>query len=438
MMEQLTDYLLKFSSAFGQLSLEMAPWLFLGFVFAGLFKAWFPDRWADEYLSKPNFSSVIWASVLGVPLPLCSCGVLPMAVSLHKKGASKGAINSFLISTPQTGIDNMLATYSLLGLPFAIARPIIAFLSGIFGGAVMNFFTRKEVKPVFVDEITCAKTTEEPKRTKTLWFAIKYGFTDLFKEMYGWLLVGLALAAILNLVLPDDLSTLFEQYPGADMLLALVISIPMYICATGSIPVALVLLLKGFSPGAAIVLLMAGPATNIAGIVLLSKSISVKFSTIYVASITVASLFFGFLANLLFTNASFVKILGHQATCLHGEGSTNFFEWSALVVLSGLVIYFVFESISEKIAPILRKNSKVELSTFRFKITDMTCKNCAKKIDSRLWQEKKIVAVKLLFEQQILEVETSLSAQQVSLIVQKLGYGCTPIVKGFQYVNQRQ
>ncbi|MDD2798511.1 MAG: permease [Bacteroidales bacterium] len=426
------DYIYKFFVAFGQLALEMAPWLFLGFIFAGLFKAWFPDKWADKYLSKPTFSSVIWASVLGVPLPLCSCGVLPMAVSLHKKGASKGAINSFLISTPQTGVDNIMATYSLLGLPFAIARPIIAFVSGIFGGAVMNLFTRNDPKPVFVNEISCADNSSTQK--KSIWSALEYGFTDLFKEMYGWLLVGLALAAVLNIVLPDDLSLLFEQYPGADMFLALLISIPMYICATGSIPIALVLLLKGFSPGAAIVLLMAGPATNIAGIVLLSKTISTKFATLYVVTIMLASLFFGFVANLIFSNASFIKMMGHQVACIHGENSANLFQWGALAVLTGLVIYFVYVSVSQKIAPYLRKNSNLPLATYRYKVTGMTCKNCAKKIDTRLWQERRVTKVNLIFEKQILEVETSLPSAQISEMIEKIGYGCSLIVKGFSYV----
>ncbi|MFZ4457190.1 MAG: permease [Bacteroidales bacterium] len=426
------NYISSFFLAFGQLALEMAPWLFLGFIFAGLFKAWFPDRWADEYLSKPSFSSVIWASVLGVPLPLCSCGVLPMAVSLHKKGASKGAINSFLISTPQTGVDNILATYSLLGLPFAIARPIIAFISGIFGGAVMNWFTKDDKQVAFQPEISCASTQ---KQNKSVWAGLKYGFFELFGEMYGWLLVGLALAAILNLVLPDDLSSLFAQYPGSDLFIALLISVPMYICATGSIPVALVLLLKGFSPGAAIVLLMAGPATNIAGIVLLSKSISVRFATIYVATIMIASLFFGFLANLLFTNASFIKLLGHQASCMSCESSANIYQIGSLAVLSALVLYFVYNSVFQKIAPYLRRNSNEPLSTYRYKVTGMTCKNCAKKIDTRLWQEKRVKGVNLVLEKGTLEVETSLPSDKIVKIVTDLGYGCSPIVKGFAYVK---
>ena len=427
------NYISSFFLAFGQLALEMAPWLLLGFVFAGLFKAWFPDRWADEYLSKPNFSSVIWASVLGVPLPLCSCGVLPMAVSLHKKGASKGAINSFLISTPQTGIDNILATYSLLGLPFAIARPIIAFISGIFGGAVMNWFSKGEKVAAIQSEISCASTNAT--QSKSVWKGLKYSFFELFGEMYGWLLIGLALAAILNLVLPNDLSSLFAQYPGADLFIALLISVPMYICATGSIPIALVLLLKGFSPGAAIVLLMAGPATNIAGIVLLSKSISVRFATIYVASITVASLFFGFLTNLIFTNASFIQLLGNQAACMSCESSANIYQIGSLVVLSGLVLYFVYNTVFQKVAPYLRKGSNEPLSTYRYKVTGMTCKNCSKKIDARLWQEKRVKRVELLLEKGTLEVETSLSSEKIVKIVTDLGYGCSPIVKGFAYVK---
>lgn len=425
------DYIYKFLMAFGQLALEMAPWLLMGFVFAGLFKAWFPDRWTERYLSKPKFSSVIWASVLGVPLPLCSCGVLPMAVSLHKKGASPGAVNSFLISTPQTGIDNILATYSLLGLPFAIARPVIAFISGIFGGAVMNWIMPKATqKPV---EIECAES--EPKSKTGILKGLKYAFFELFGEMYGWLIVGLALAAVLNIVLPDDLSSLFSKYPGSDMFIALLISVPMYICATGSIPVALVLLLKGFSPGAAIVLLMAGPATNIAGIVLLAKSVSVRFSAIYVASITVASLFFGFLANLIFSNQRFVELLGHQAACLKCAADVNVYQIVSLAILTLLILYFLYNSIYQIVIPVFRKKSQQQQAQLRFVVSGMTCKNCSKKVENRLWQEKKINQVNLNLESGLLEVETSLTSARIIEIVKDLGYDCKPFVKGFSYVR---
>lgn len=423
-MEMIWKYVVEFWAAFVQLSFEMAPWLLLGFIFAGLFKAWFPDQWAEKYLSKPNFSSVVWASVLGVPLPLCSCGVLPMAVSLNKKGASKGAINSFLISTPQTGVDNIFATYSLLGLPFAISRPVIAFISGIFGGALMNFFTRNEVKEPIVPEIDCATTQSNRKNEKNIFAALKYGFTDLFREMYVWLLVGLALAAFLNLVLPDDLSELFAKYPGSDMFLALLISVPMYICATGSIPVALVLLLKGFSPGAAIVLLMAGPATNIAGIVLLTKSISARFATIYVLSITIASLFFGWMANLLFTNATFVQQFSNVSLHEHCHTEISIYQWVSLLILALLVLNFIVMSIYKKVIPFFKDNEVGVVNNYLFQLEDVSCKNCVKKIESKLILEKGVVKATVDLEKQQLSIETTQSPDKITKIVKDLGYGC--------------
>jgi len=426
-MEPFTGYWIEFLTALGALALEMSPWLVLGFVFAGLFKVWFPEEWSERYLSKPSFSSVFWAAMLGVPLPLCSCGVLPMAVSLHKKGASTGATNSFLISTPQTGVDNILATYSLLGLPFAIARPIIAFVSGVMGGVIMNIFDKGKIqRPSVVTDLSCAsEATGEPKN---VFQAIRYGFTDLFREMYKWLIVGLVLAALLNLFLPDDLSLLFDKYPGMDMLLALLISVPMYICATGSIPVALVLLLKGFSPGAAIVLLMAGPATNIAGIVLLAKSISVRFSAIYVGSIVFASLLFGWLANLVFSSGDFLLSLQHHAGHIHNhEADYNLFQWASVLLLSGLVVWFLVVDLWTKVAPLLRTRANTGVVFRRFKLERVTCRNCSGKIEKRLLQEKRVYRVDLLFDEREMVIETTLSGQDISSMVEALGYGCKEI-----------
>ncbi len=426
-MEAITGYWMDFLVALGGLALEMSPWLVLGFVFAGLFKVWFPEEWSERYLSKPTFSSVICAAMLGVPLPLCSCGVLPMAVSMHKKGASKGATSSFLISTPQTGVDNILATYSLLGLPFAIAKPIIAFVSGVMGGVIMNLLDKNVVEKSSSSNITCAD--ESVGRKKNVYQAIRYGFTDLFREMYKWLIIGLVLAALLNLFLPDDLSLLFEQYPGIDMLLALLISVPMYICATGSIPVALVLLLKGFSPGAAIVLLMAGPATNIAGIVLLAKSISVRFSAIYVGSIVFASLLFGWIANLIFSSGDFITSLQHHAGHLHNHNvEYNLFQWASVVLLSGLILWFLSENLWLRLAPLWRKKANSGVVFRRFKLERVTCRNCSGKIEKRLLQEKRVYGVELLFEKREIIVETTLSGLQISSIVEALNYGCKEIV----------
>src|SRR6056297_3622133 len=139
-------YIEEYFSELWFLVLEMAPWLLLGLIFAGILKVYFPQRHIDKYLGKSNFRSAFNASMLGIPMPLCSCGVIPTGISFYRNGASKGASNSFLISTPQTGVDSILATYSMLGWPFAVLRPVVAFVTGIAGGLFTNFFVKREKK----------------------------------------------------------------------------------------------------------------------------------------------------------------------------------------------------------------------------------------------------------------------------------------------------
>lgn len=246
---------------------------------------------------------MLGAAILGVPLPLCSCGVIPTAVSLKKEGASDGATVAFLVGTPQTGIDSILATYSLLGLPFAIIRPIAAFVVAIFGGVAVDKFgaptkrgvdyTKLKFNPMGATQSQtelcgcgcgCSHGTEEVK-DKSLWAALRYGYVDMMQDFGKWLIVGLLVAAAITAFVPDSLFSMFKDYYLLNILLILLISTPMYICATGSIPIALSLILKGLSPGAAFVLLMAGPATNFASLIILKREIGMRKTVVYLLSI---------------------------------------------------------------------------------------------------------------------------------------------------------
>jgi len=237
---------------------EMSPYLLLGFLFAGLLRVVFPRRVITRYMGKRNFRSVLNASLLGVPMPLCSCGVLPTGIGFYKNGASRGSTISFLISTPQTGIDSMLATYSLLGLPLAIIRPVVALVTGVFGGALGNFADRKESGK------NGKELKEEDNHERSLKEMFRYGFVELLQDISKWLIIGMLVAALLSVLIPGDFFTKSISNEYLAMLLMLAASVPLYICATGSIPIAAVLLMKGLSPGAALVLLKAGSATNVA------------------------------------------------------------------------------------------------------------------------------------------------------------------------------
>ena len=276
---------------------EMAPYLLLGFFFAGLLKAFFPVDRISKYLGRNKFGSAVNAAILGVPMPLCSCGVIPTGISFFRNGATKGATTSFLISTPQTGVDSILATYSLLGLPLAIIRPLVAFLTGILGGGLSHTLDKEqwsETKKSITEEKDSIKNLKLAGRLKIV---MTYGFGELVEDIFKWLVIGLMAAALLSVLIPDSFFTSFIGNPWLEMTMVLLASIPLYVCATGSIPIAAVFLLKGLSPGAALVFLMAGPATNVATMTVIGNSMGRKALLIYLFSIIGGALFFGALVN---------------------------------------------------------------------------------------------------------------------------------------------
>lgn len=317
---------------------EMSPYLLLGFLIAGLMHAFIPGRYYSQYLSKPTFRSVVNAALMGIPLPLCSCGVIPTAMSLRREGASKGAVASFLIATPQTGIDSILATYSLMGWAFAIVRPIAALFTALMGGAMVNAGTAGVTQ-----ECSCHCNVEDSQPASAslaekLKEALSYAFVEMMGDIGKWLIVGLVVAGLITVFVPDSLFAIFEGNTWASMLLVLCIAIPMYLCATGSIPIAVALMLKGLTPGAGLVLLMAGPACNMASILVVRKVLGMRTLVIYLASIILGAVGFGWLIDTLHFNGwvNFMGALVEQKSCCHEEAS--WFGWTCTVVLCLLLI----------------------------------------------------------------------------------------------------
>ncbi len=340
---------------------EMSPYLILGFLISGLLHVYVPKSLYARFLHRKGFSSVVGAAVLGVPLPLCSCGVIPTAMSLKKEGASDGATVAFLVSTPQTGVDSILATYSLLGLPFAIIRPIASFIIGIFGGVLVDRFGRDAKKSVDFKNLHFApeddaKSVEcgcgcshsaTPERS--IWAALRYGYVDMMVDFGKWLVVGLLIAAAITAFVPDSLFAIFKDHYLFNILLILLISAPMYICATGSIPIALSLILKGVSPGAAFVLLMAGPATNLASLLILNKEIGLRKTVIYLASIIAGAILFAMFIDFVLPQEWFSSIMpmddcGHihdHHDHDHHDGCTHGPIWWQTTTSILFIIFFV-------------------------------------------------------------------------------------------------
>ena len=309
----------------------MAPYLLLGFFLAGVMHAFVPQTLYRRYLGGHSFRTVLNAALLGIPLPLCSCGVIPTAMSLRKEGASKGATVSFLISTPQTGVDSIIATYSLMGLPFALIRPLVALVTSLLGGCLVNKLDDKESPEVQQGASSVAEDVAQKSFVQRMKSAFRYAFVEMMQDIGRWLLLGLVVAGLITVFVPDSFFALFADKPLLSMLLVLVFAVPMYLCATGSIPIAVALILKGLSPGTALVLLMAGPAVNVASMLVISKVMGKKTLALYLLSIVSGAIFFGLGIDYLLPREWFATPLAYIHDC-HEHGM-SWFNLSCLVVL---------------------------------------------------------------------------------------------------------
>ena len=283
---------------------EMSPYLLFGFLVAGLLSVFVSQRVVEKHLGGKGIWPLVKASLFGVPLPLCSCGVIPVSMSLHKHGASKASVISFLLSTPQTGADSILVTLSLLGPLFAIFRPLAAFATGIIGGVLVNVFGKeqddKEQKPQECTEECCYGD-----RNKKMVRALKYGFITLPQDIGRAMLVGLIIAAVISALVPDGY---FAEHLGTGILAMVVmmfLGIPVYVCATASVPVAAALILKGLTPGAAIVFLMTGPATNAASLVTIWKTLGSRTAVTYLLTVAGCALLSGILLDYIAAGVDF-------------------------------------------------------------------------------------------------------------------------------------
>lgn len=371
-----------------ELSLEAAPWLVLGFAFGGLMKALIPTAFLQRHLSGNGIASIGKAALLGAPLPLCSCGVIPAALGLRKAGASKPATASFLVSTPETGIDSISITYALMGPLMAVVRPVSALISAVTAGILVALFGEKEqaaatqadvqTKPQTASpgsntatatavaqtaasccstepaETSCCDTKptmatagggccdSEPKSKATTteslpqqaWSGIRYAFTNLLDDIAFWLAIGMVFAALTQTLLPADFLSQWGQGVGA-MLVMMLVGIPMYICATASTPLAAGLMMAGMSPGVALVFLLTGPATNISTLGIISRELGQRSMWLYLLAVSVTAIISGLLLD---AAVSVWQIdIATQLQAGHG-GFPAIIGWASLLLIIGLVL----------------------------------------------------------------------------------------------------
>lgn len=271
---------------------ESAPYLLLGLLLAGIIRMLIPDTWITKFLGEK--SSVVTAAVIGTPIPLCSCSIIPTAIGIRRAGASKASTASFMVATPETGVDSIGVTLALMGPVMAIARPISAILSAITAGTLVRLWDT-ETPPIQEDAVkSCCggKKKQDLTLAEKMKNAVLYGYGKLLSDFMGWLLVGIGFAALIQTFVPP---TLLSEYGNGilAMLIAVLISIPMYICATASTPVAAGLMLSGISPGAALVFMLTGPATNIATLMVVKNELGMRSLMGYLAGVIVTALVMG-------------------------------------------------------------------------------------------------------------------------------------------------
>lgn len=383
----ITDFLYEIYILF----IEMAPYLMIGLAFVAILNIYMTKEFVKKQIGKDSIWSIFKAALFGVPLPLCSCGVIPTTVYMADSKASKGAVTSFLISTPQTGIDSIIATYGMMGPVFGIFRPISALIMGILGGLFINVTNKEKAKPekkkLSLDVITAPPKMVDSKAnipfSEKAKASLKYAFADFLDDIVVEFLIGLVIAGAITYFLPTE----FLEGTGLKsgilgMIVMILIGVPMYVCATASIPIAVSLILKGFSPGVAFVFLAVGPATNAASIGILSKSLGKKLISYYLFAMIIMSIGFGYLLDFVF-NYLEINPQKQLATHAHHEHS-GLIPYEIQIVLAAIFTILVVSSLYRKYGSIYFKRDKAIDNRNYVIVEGMTCNHCVATVTDSL------------------------------------------------------
>ncbi|MEE9303564.1 MAG: SO_0444 family Cu/Zn efflux transporter [Thiotrichaceae bacterium] len=347
-MKELT---LEFLYNFWALLNAIAFFILLGVLIAGVFKLLLPDAFIKKHLGQHNFMANIKAAVLGIPLPLCSCSVIPFISALRKSGASKSATQTFLIATPITGADSIMATYGVFGWVFTVYRLLSSVTIALIAGVLTLFFEKQEdesplteTKSSVVGKPLNIKVVKAEDKQSLFMKILSYAFDDIFKDIARSLMIGVLIGALIVTFMPENLSQYISSSSFLNYALVLLVSMPLYVCATASIPLGLSLLTAGFSPGAAFIFLTAGPATNTVTMSVVLKTLGKRSLIIYLSSVLIGSLLFGFILDSFFSDSlSAINILN-----IHGEDPGFIAQVSSLILL-----YLSFKYIFDKNAKIV-------------------------------------------------------------------------------------
>ncbi len=385
-MELIINYFQTIVSEIWILCVEMAPYLLLGMFVSGLISIFIDKNIVLKQIGSKDLPSILKSTLFGIPLPLCSCGVIPVAATLRESGASKGSTASFLVSTPQTGIDSIFLTYGMLGPVYALFRPLAALISGVFSGIIINGLD---------DEIHHHSSKIEEISENNLSFkeraisGMKYGFLTLPADIVVPLSQGLIVAAAIAIFIPPDLiAEYFFENSYVVYILMLLVSLPIYVCATASIPIAVALMAKGVTAGAVFVFLMAGPATNASSIAVIKNILGKKTLYYYLGLIALTAVLFGIILDIFFNITSVP-----HSHLIHEHNGDGFLSIIFTLFFIGILANSYIYKRKDSQLIITNSDNKVQSSEphLSFKVNGMTCSHCKESVESAILSFKSVI-----------------------------------------------
>ncbi len=388
--------------------LTLSPWLLIGLAASGMLYVLVPRNFVIKHLGGKGIMSVIKAVFFGVPLPLCSCGVIPAAMGIKKQGASDGASVGFLISTPQTGVDSVFVSAAFLGWPFAIFKLLSAFIIGLVGGMIVHFTDKKPAEEVKPEEKT--ETIPAGRKLRAMY---DFSVNELLHSIWLWLVLGILVSALISTFVDANALQKFSlfKHEFGSMGIILLISLPLYVCATSSVPIAAALVGAGLPTGAALVFLMAGPASNVATMGAIYRTFGAKVLGIYLTTVALLSMILGYVF-------SFVLDLGVVMPEHHEHASW----WSigSAIILLGFFAMFLVKDLRRRFSQSKKVDASEELS---LTVTGMTCKNCAGHVHDSLIAVEGVQAVNVDLESGKVNIMgEDLNKDALSGVIKKAGY----------------
>lgn len=413
--ETLTQFL---GASWGVL-LELAPWLLLGAAIAGILHAALPAGWVARELG--GRLGVLKAVVLGVPLPLCSCGVIPAGLGLSRQGASPGATVGFLVSTPQTGVDSVLVSASFLGWPFAVFKLGSALVLGLVGGYATDALTADAPRPSPSPTAAPVAELDVLPADASITTRVQAGWSHavmLVQTLWGWLVFGILASAALTTFVPAEAFVGLAAYGTAVTLgTVLAISLPLYVCATASVPIAAALVAQGFPPGAALVFLMAGPATNVATIGAVHRAFGPRILAVYLFTLVGGSVGAGLFFDSVVVADTTATMVGHD------HGATAGAPWwmvGSAVLLLGAFVWFAIEDAVETWRAFRR--SATPAQAIEISVDGMTCQGCARKVRHAVGAVPGVEDVEITLDPGLVRIQGTVDPERLRLAVRNAGF----------------